>query len=99
MLSHLSLSYLSDFLRAGGLSSIGTMESNTDLKLTPALEAPPGKHSQLVNPPDKDQIYIACCVLVIFLSTPFLVVRLYTRYRIKPKLGWDDCKALGPIAL
>ncbi|KAI4249798.1 MAG: hypothetical protein L6R40_000587 [Gallowayella cf. fulva] len=72
------------------LKSRALMATKADPNLTPAITAPPGHQSNLVNPPSKDGIFIACCVLVIVLSTPWVLVRLYTRRWISAKLWWDD---------
>ncbi|KAL8832856.1 MAG: hypothetical protein Q9170_004722 [Blastenia crenularia] len=69
------------------------MSTKSNPNITPAIPAPAGQRSNLVDPPSKDPIFIACCVLIIVLSTPWVAVRLYTRFKIKPKLWWDDCEA------
>ena len=66
------------------------MASKSDLNIIPAIPAPLGHHSNLVDPPNIDPIVIAFSVLFVLLSTPWVVVRLYTRIWIKPKLWWDD---------
>lgn len=58
--------------------------------MTPAIPPPPGQYSQLVNPPSMDTTIIACTALLLVLATPLVVVRLYTRIHIKPKLWYDD---------
>ncbi|KAL8676919.1 MAG: hypothetical protein Q9224_007240, partial [Gallowayella concinna] len=76
------------------------MAIKTDPIPTPAITAPPGHKSNLLHPPSKDRVFIACCVLVIVLSTPWVLVRIYTRRRISAKLWWDDCEiapVLGPF--
>ncbi|KAL8800035.1 MAG: hypothetical protein Q9200_007372 [Gallowayella weberi] len=66
------------------------MATKNDPKSTPAVVAPPGLKSNLVNPPSKDGVFIICCVLAIVLSTPWVLVRIYTRRRVSAKLWWDD---------
>lgn len=66
------------------------MPSHSDADTKLAIPPPPGKHSNLVTPPNSDRIFIVFCVLLILLSTPWVLLRLYTRLRIKPKLWWDD---------
>lgn len=59
--------------------------------LTPAMEAPPGLHSNLIDPPSSAYSTIIICVLIIVLPTPFVVLRLYTRKFISRQVWWDDC--------
>ncbi|KAL8811929.1 MAG: hypothetical protein Q9223_007418 [Gallowayella weberi] len=72
------------------------MATKNDPKSTPAVVAPPGLKSNLVNPPSKDGVFIICCVLAIVLSTPWVLVRIYTRRRVSAKLWWDD-RETGPL--
>ena len=72
------------------------MASRPNPSLTPAITPPPGLYSQLIDPPNNDLVFIIICVVVICVSTPIVAVRLYTRYKIKPTLGWDDGKILLP---
>ena len=67
---------------------------SSDPYLTPAMEAPPGLHSDLIDPPSTDYSTITICVLVIILSTPFVILRLYTRKFINHQIWWDDCPYL-----
>lgn len=66
--------------------------SPSDPNLTPALKAPDGMVSNLVDPPS--EAYITIVVLSIFLivTTPLVLIRLYTRHFITRHLWWDDCK-------
>ena len=64
----------------------------SDPYLTPAIEAPPGLHSNLVDPPSTSYSTIIICVLIIVLSTPFVLLRLYTRKFITRHVWWDDCQ-------
>lgn len=66
------------------------MTSQVDPNTTPAISAPAGQHSNLVDPPSINSPVIACSVLLLVLSTPWVAIRLYTRIQIKPKLWWDD---------
>ena len=65
-----------------------------DPNVTPAMPAPPGQHSQLVNPPQQTLPTILLLVFAIALSAPFVALRMYTRRYITRKLWWDDCKYL-----
>ncbi|KAK0513519.1 hypothetical protein JMJ35_004505 [Cladonia borealis] len=62
--------------------------------LIPAIPAPPGHHSQLINPPSQNYPTIVCLVLAIVISALFVAVRLYTRQRATRKLWWDDWTCL-----
>lgn len=70
------------------------MATETDPNLIPAVSAQAGVRSNLSNPPDKNGTFIACCVLVIVLSTPWVFLRLYTRHMISARLWWDDWSCL-----
>ena len=59
--------------------------------LIPAMKAPPGLHSNLIDPPSTSHPIIVICVLVIVLPTPFVILRLYTRKFINHQVWWDDC--------
>lgn len=62
------------------------------------MEAPPGLHSNLIDPPSSAYSTIIICVLIIVLPTPFVVLRLYTRKFISRQVWWDDwCCVLGWI--
>lgn len=63
----------------------------SDPYLIPAMEAPPGVHSDLIDPPSTAYSTIIILVLVIIISTPFVVLRLYTRKFITRQVWWDDC--------
>ncbi|MCJ1460422.1 hypothetical protein MMC28_010804 [Mycoblastus sanguinarius] len=68
--------------------------SHSNPHLTPAMPAPPGQHSDLINPPSQKYPTIVCLVLAISLSAPFVGVRIYTRHYITRKLWWDDWTCL-----
>ena len=65
--------------------------SNLDPYLIPAMEAPSGLHSNLINPPSTGYSTVVICVLVIVLSTPFVGLRWFTRKYINHQVWWDDC--------
>ena len=65
--------------------------SNADPNTTPTLPAPPGHHSQLIDPPRQTLPTILCLTLAIVLSAFFVALRMYTRRYISRKLWWDDC--------
>ena len=63
----------------------------SDPYTTPAMKAPSGLESNLINPPSTHYSSIIICVLVTVLSTPFVIVRLYTRKFVTHQIWWDDC--------
>ncbi|KAI4217793.1 MAG: hypothetical protein LQ349_009023 [Xanthoria aureola] len=68
--------------------------THSEFDITPAISAPLGQYSNLVDPPNVDSTIIACTVLLLVLSTPLVALRLYTRIKIKPKPWWDDATCL-----
>ncbi|KAL8928490.1 MAG: hypothetical protein Q9208_001724 [Pyrenodesmia sp. 3 TL-2023] len=66
------------------------MSSQAGPNTISAIPPPPGRHSNLIDPPSIDSTVLACSVLLLVLSTPWVAVRLYTRIQIKPKVWWDD---------
>ncbi|KAL9041114.1 MAG: hypothetical protein Q9180_001495 [Flavoplaca navasiana] len=77
-----------------GLESHAGLDSHihthSDLDMTSAIPPPSGQYLNLVDPPSIDTTIIACTALLLVLPTPLVLVRLYTRIRIKPKLWYDD---------
>lgn len=74
------------------------MATKTDPNLTPAVSPPAGIKPNFVDPPRKDWIFISCCIVVIGVSTPWVLMRMYTRKFIKPSIWWDD-SAFDPFVL
>ena len=70
---------------------------SSDANLEPAMPAPPGHHSQLINPPSQHVPTIVCLVLAIVISALFVAIRFYTRQRVTHQLWWDDCNALQNV--
>lgn len=64
-----------------------------DPNLRPALEAPPGVTSNLIDPPNQQHAIIITMVVYLALTTPFVLARMYTRHIINRRLWWDDCKS------
>lgn len=60
--------------------------------IKPALTPPPGIVSNFDDPPSQSYAIIIAIVFFLVSTTPFVLVRLYTRYYINQKLWWDDCK-------
>ncbi|KAH7371812.1 hypothetical protein BKA64DRAFT_267341 [Cadophora sp. MPI-SDFR-AT-0126] len=66
------------------------MLSSIDYSHVPALDPPRGVSANFIDPPT-----IACSVLEVSLplsvvSAAFVVVRVYTRWRIMKSMGWND---------
>ena len=72
------------------LSSMSSI--SPDPNVTPALAAPPGFTSNLVNPPSQAYVTIVVQIVLLLLVTPFVFVRLFTRYYVLHGLWWDDGK-------
>lgn len=62
----------------------------------PALHPPAGVTSKLVDPPSQAHIIILITTIVLCLSTPVVLVRLYTRQFVNRKLWWDDGATFRP---
>ncbi|MCJ1263282.1 hypothetical protein MMC22_003152 [Lobaria immixta] len=62
----------------------------SDPNLKPALKAPPGLISNLIDPPSSAYITITCLVIFLSLTTPIVFIRIYTRRFINQRLWWDD---------
>lgn len=60
--------------------------------IKPALAPPPGIVSNFDDPPSQAYAIIIAIVFFLVSTTPFVLVRLYTRYYINQRLWWDDCK-------
>ncbi|KAL6712882.1 hypothetical protein ACLMJK_009594 [Lecanora helva] len=67
---------------------------NADLSIIPTIKAPPGLHSNLVDPPHQTLPTILGLILFIMVSAPFVALRMYTRRYITRKLWWDDWTCL-----
>lgn len=70
-----------------------------DPNITPALKAPPGLTSNLINPPNKGYITIIVVVAYLGVTTPLLCLRMYVRRFINRKVWWDDCTSLPFLPL
>lgn len=66
-----------------------------DPNITPALAAPVGFTSNLVNPPSQAYVTIVVQTILLVLATPFVFVRLFTRFYVHHGLWWDDGKSLS----
>ena len=66
--------------------------SGAPSEVTPALRAPPGMTSNLSNPSSEAYITIIVTVILIVITAPIVLLRLYTRCFINRRLWWDDCK-------
>ncbi len=72
----------------------GNIPPGIDLATTPVRKPPPGFHSNFIDPPSMASGVTATAVVLIVLSTFFVVTRLYLNYTTPRKLGWDDCSFL-----
>ncbi|KAL9125699.1 MAG: hypothetical protein Q9217_005144 [Psora testacea] len=62
----------------------------SDPSLTPAGKPPPELNSNLNDPPSNGYITIIVAAIVISLTTPFVLLRMYIRQFINRRLWWDD---------
>lgn len=67
-------------------------DSGPDPNLTPALKAPDGTVSNLVDPPSESYITIVVLSIFLVITTPLVLIRIYTRHFITQHLWWDDRK-------
>ena len=58
----------------------------------PAVPPPRGEHSQFVDPPTNDVGFIVMYIVFVVVSTPLIIIRMYTREFITRRVWWDDCK-------
>ncbi len=72
-------------------SKILMASRTSDPCLIPAMKAPPGLRSNLIDPPSMGYLTITVCVLVLVLLIPFVALYLYTRQFITRQVWWDDC--------
>lgn len=75
----------SSILQTGGLPA--------DLTNIPGMLPPPGVIPNFDNPFSRGGIYIAAATTIVVAMVMFVTCRLYTKYFIVRKLGWDDCKS------
>ncbi|MCJ1371597.1 hypothetical protein MMC20_002816 [Loxospora ochrophaea] len=69
-------------------------------ELIPAQTPPPGMVSNLKDPSSQGYVTITVLVIVMCITTPFVLLRMWTRKFINQKLWWDDCCCvLGWIGL
>jgi hypothetical protein len=65
-----------------------------DPNLTPAMTAPPGLVSNLIDPPSQGYVTIVVLTVSLVLTTVLVAERMYVRQYITRSLWWDDCKSL-----
>lgn len=75
---------------------MATKTSNPNL--TPAMSAPPGYTSNLINPPSQGYVTIIVMTVFLALTTPTVIIRMYTRHFINRAVWWDDCEYFHPDA-
>ena len=72
---------------------------NLDLSTIPLQAPPPGVVPNFINPPSASAEVFAVSTVLIFLSTLFLVLRLYSRLLIARGFGVDDGETSKPLLL
>lgn len=55
------------------------------------LPPPPGVHPNFVHPYSLQKYNIVCQAVCLPISTIFVLARMYTKTRILPPLGAEDC--------
>ena len=65
--------------------------TGSDPDSRPALDAPPGITSNLIDPPSQGYMTIILMTTFLSLTTPIVLIRIYTRHFINRCLWWDDC--------
>ncbi len=65
---------------------------------TPALKWPHGVTPNLIDPPSQGYVCIIAMVIYLVVTTPFVAIRMYTRYFINRRVWWDDCKFSPDVA-
>ena len=66
--------------------------TSTASAIVPGLTPPPGVTSNFVNPPSQSNITIIVMTVYLVLTTPLVILRMYTRAFVKGPVKWDDCK-------
>lgn len=69
----------------------GKLPANAD-KL-PSMIPPPGVVPNFENPYSRGQVYVAVATTVMVAMYILVTCKLYTKYFIIRKLGWDDRKS------
>ncbi|KAI0897577.1 hypothetical protein F4806DRAFT_406754 [Annulohypoxylon nitens] len=64
--------------------------NQSDYTQIPATPPPPGQTSNFVNPPTQEATMIAVGVVMITITLAFVVLRLYTSFRVTQKPGLED---------
>ena len=71
----------------------------SDPNTTPALKPPKGVTPNLIDPASQGYICIIVMIVYLVVTTPFVVIRVYTRRYINKRVWWDDCKLSLALAL
>ncbi|KAL2062773.1 hypothetical protein VTL71DRAFT_5845 [Oculimacula yallundae] len=66
------------------------MISSIDYLHIPALDSPPGITANFINPPSIASSVLEVSLPLSIISTAFVALRIYTRWKIVRSLGWDD---------
>lgn len=69
--------------------------STPDPYTTPALKPPKGVTPNLIDPSSQGYVCIIAMVIYLVVTTPFVMIRMYTRRFINRRVWWDDCKFIS----
>ena len=69
-----------------------------DLYEVPGMPPPAGVVPNLENPYSRGNTYTAVATTITALMIAFVLCRMYTKYFIVRKMGWDDCE-LGNLSV
>jgi hypothetical protein len=62
--------------------------------ITPGIAPPPGQQSNFIDPPSQASLATIVMAVYLALTTPLLIMRMYTRIYINKLVKWDDCKCI-----
>lgn len=68
------------------------MENQVDIYNTPALEAPQGETSNLVDPYSTHRYLVVTSAVCLVLSLSAIAARIFTKVHILRKMQIEDCK-------
>lgn len=72
------------------MTELVNIQNNLD---GPALHPPPGVSSNFVNPENFKAFMTVILALCISISTLVFWMRMYTKFYIFGKTGWEDCNS------
>jgi hypothetical protein len=77
----------------------GPPPSGFDPSRTPVMPPPPGVTPNFTDPYSLARQCLAINTIFLALACVFVILRFYTRAWITRRVGWDDCKSIGPVLL